>query len=656
MYEKFMKRNLKLISVCLWLAVIVAVGCGNDEANATVRTIDVSRIAVPRSVTLTKGSPLRLQGKGILTTDMLELAGSGNAETSCTQPVSSVQDNSFEIELPADFASGTYSLTLIRGDKRLKLGSISITITSTADVPDRKGMTVKGMVSCDGIGVSGVVVSDGFETTTTDKNGIYYLPSEKKNGYVFISVPGQYAAECQNGNEPQFFKYVTQNATSVVEQRDFTLRKVDNTRYKLFVMTDFHLANRNNDLKQYANFLTDVNNTIEKETQGGVPVYGLDLGDLSWDLYWYDNNYALAECKRELNKINCPIFNLPGNHDNDPYKANDWTAEQAWKNTIGPTYYSFNIGKAHYVMLDNIQYLNNGGAEGAVGDRSYNDIIVDTQMKWLEKDLAYITDSNTPIVIAMHANLYNNPSLKNGKATVSANLQNSASLKALLARFKEVHVLTGHTHINFTVEEGNIIEHNTAAVCATWWWTGKDGYAGNHTCNDGSPGGYSVWTVDGADFSWYYKGTGEDRNCQFRTYDLNETQITAAKFAPNTTDDKLSQYAGVYAGKRDDNKVLINVWGYDDKWRVEVAEGGKSLDVSRVYGLDPLHIISYEALRLNAGKTPTAAFVTEGTAHLFEVTASSATSTLEIKVTDRFGNVYTETMTRPKKMDSTLFK
>jgi hypothetical protein len=33
---------------------------------------------------------------------------------------------------------------------------------------------------------------------------------------------------------------------------------------------------------------------------------------------------------------------------------------------------------------------------------------------------------------------------------------------------------------------------------------------------------------------------------------------------------------------------------------------------------------------------------------MFKVTASSANSTLDIKVTDRFGNVYTETMTRPK--------
>ena len=41
---------------------------------------------------------------------------------------------------------------------------------------------------------------------------------------------------------------------------------------------------------------------------------------------------------------------------------------------------------------------------------------------------------------------------------------------------------------------------------------------------------------------------------------------------------------------------------------------------------------------------------------VFKVTASSASSTLDIKVTDRFGNVYTETMTRPKAFTTDQYK
>lgn len=643
-----MKTSWKLLGICLLMASTLIVSCGNDDMGISPNAIDVSGISVPSSMTITNGSLLQLQGSGLKTTDIVELINRDEATLKFNVPVSSVQEQTFGITLPEEFVSGTYSLTLIRDEKRLRLGTMNINLAPDTEIPDKAGMTLKGVVFCNGKGVPDVVVSDGFEVTTTDEKGIYYLPSLKKNGYVFISIPGNYEVECQNTNEPLFYRRVTQNNTSTVEQKDFSLRKTDNTHHKLFVMTDFHLADRNNDLKQYGSFLTDVNKTILGESLEGTKVYGLNLGDLSWELYWYSNDFALAECMKELNKIDCPVFSLPGNHDNDPYKANDWDAEQPFKNTVCPTYYSFNLGNVHYVMLDNIQYLNTNGAEGVIGDRNYNDLIVDNQMKWLEKDLAFITDNSTPVIVAMHANLYRNPFLIGSEPVKTTNLQNAERLKEVLSRFSNVHILTGHTHINFTVETDDWMEHNTAAVCATWWWTGKDGYANNHICKDGSPGGYSVWDINNKNLNWYYKGTGFGKDYQFRAYDLNETYITAEKFAPKSTDEKLAVYAGTYANKRNDNKILINVWNYDSQWKIEVTENGKSLEVKRVYQKDPLHIISYEALRLNAGSTPTSSFTTGSTAHLFEATASSPTSTLEIKVTDRFGNVYSETMARPK--------
>lgn len=99
---------------------------------------------------------------------------------------------------------------------------------------------------------------------------------------------------------------------------------------------------------------------------------------------------------------------------------------------------------------------------------------------------------------------------------------------------------------------------------------------------------------------------------------------------------------------------MVNVWGYDPEWKVEMTENGKPLEVTRVVAKDPLHIISYEAKRLNVGATPTADFVSCATAHMFKGTASNATSTVEIKVTDRFGNTYSETMNRPKSLSCSM--
>ena len=79
-----------------------------------------------------------------------------------------------------------------------------------------------------------------------------------------------------------------------------------------------------------------------------------------------------------------------------------------------------------------------------------------------------------------------------------------------------------------------------------------------------------------------------------------------------------------------------------------MTENGKSLPVSQASSSlfrDPLHIITYVAV---SGKTGEDSFTTKSCSHMWMVTASSPSSTLEIKVTDNFGNVYTETMSRPK--------
>ena len=98
------------------------------------------------------------------------------------------------------------------------------------------------------------------------------------------------------------------------------------------------------------------------------------------------------------------------------------------------------------------------------------------------------------------------------------------------------------------------------------------------------------------------------------------------------------------------NVVYINVWGWDPEWKVSVKENGVELNPTRVYMKDPLHTYAYDATRVykNSNNTYTEVLTSSNNYHLFAANASSATSTLTIEVTDRFGNKYTETMSRPK--------
>ena len=283
---------------------------------------NITGVSIPSNIDVTDGGEVTLTGKGFKIGDKIELVSSLDTSIKYTSNVTAVTAGTVTFSVPVNFTTGNYRLTVVRGTERLLLGATLLNLVADTDIPDVDGMTVKGVVYSDGKGISGVVVSDGYEVTVTDAQGVYYLPSLKKTGFVFISIPGNYEV-VNTGNAPQFFKRLS-NSTSTVEQKDFSLIKVDNQKHVVIPMADWHLANRNNDLDQFNNkVLPDVNATIDKYAADGTKVYILTLGDMTWDLYWYDNNFGLNEYIPYMNKLNSPVFNLIGNHDYDPYYEND---------------------------------------------------------------------------------------------------------------------------------------------------------------------------------------------------------------------------------------------------------------------------------------------------------------------------------------------
>ena len=364
------------------------------------------------------------------------------------------------------------------------------------------------------------------------------------------------------------------------------------------------------------------------------------------------HNYSFKEYLADASGIKgVPVYHTIGNHDHSMYYMGDFDTVKDYKENIGPTYYSFNVGKVHYVVLDDVECTNATATTDDKGNacykREYNGRVVADEIAWLKKDLASVPNG-TPLVVTMHIPLYN--------AQGNASLKDASALVNVLRTYPEVHLVTAHTHTVYNNDkrsDNHIYEHNAGAICATWWWSGKE-TPGVHIGQDGSPGGYTVMDVTGTDFKWQFKPTGKGTDFQFRTYDRNEIQITKAKYAPNYTGSDFN--SSIWGNASSANEVYINVWNWDPDWKVDVTENGTPLQVSRLSSgeLDPLHYIAYTAKRYN--KNATATFKTDKNYHLFKVTASSATSTLDIKVTDRFGNVYTETMTRPKAFTTDQYK
>ncbi len=521
-----------------------------------------------------------------------------------------------------------------------------------------KGVTVAGTVECDGKPVAGVVVSDGYEVTKTDKKGAYYLKSKKQNPQVFISTPSGYEP-VRDDVMPQFWADFTLPADQY-ERHDFRLKKVDNKKHAVIFLADIHLANERNDVDIFTGPYVDcIKEQVRSLNSKGIPAYTINLGDGTWDLYWYAHEFEIGDLRKTLNAADYPtaFYNVMGNHDNDGATPAgddvDLRASLPYQKAFGPRYYSFNLGDVHYVVLDNIEYINEPlqkeSYPGIKGRRNYKENFTPEQLEWLRKDLAKVS-YDTPIVVSMHC-----PLLRWKKNDGSAEYHikpeetSSRELLSILKPYKDVHTFSGHSHrqclVRMPKDEQNLIDHNISGACGAWWRTRAT--ALKNLCPDGTPAGYELFTADGPELKWEHKAFEYDHDKQFYAWDMNgikdyfanEREVRAfRKNYPEWTD-----YSDV-----PENYVYVNLWAWDPEGELKITENGKELPVEIVNEENPLYVVSYMVRNTiwlnqvyNKGYHKTRKF------QLFRAKASSPDSPVEISWTDCFGKETKETLKRP---------
>ena len=593
-------------------------------------------------------------------TDVILLQDAGGISYVAT--IVDISTQSISVRLPSQLVSGTYRISIKRGSRKKQLGTLLITIVDSLDFKPAAGTTVYGKIHCGGKPVPGVVVSDGVEVTCTDEHGIYEMHSLKENRYVFMSVPSGYEA-LSDGIRPLFYSMLKADY-KVCERVDFELRQSgDQTNYTLLVLGDMHLANRTKDLQQFKEFTDEVNTYLVNHKKDKI--YGLTLGDMTWDTYWYTNRFAFPQYLDVMNEAfhDLQIWHTMGNHDNDYKGLDDYTAAEAYIRYVCPPYYSFNIGHFHYIVLDDIDCRDYDGTTS----RRFHVSVTNLQFEWLKKDLQYVS-KDTPVIITMHAQLFNPETTSIGYRYRLP--ENDVRRLFDIIEGYDVSVITGHTHnvFNVTNEDAKVVasskgitnemhvrEHNSGSVCASWWWSGNL-TPGIHLSTDGSHGGYAIWNVQGDDYEYSYKATGRPESHQFHAYDLNNVSFSMDDVplmpdtVPQSVKDEYMKYVEEYPGLQN-NEVLINIWNWSPEWSLEVTdENGNRLDWKQVVTYDPLHIAALTVKRFNTSSlNATPAFITLPASHFFKVKLQNATDDIKISVKDQFGHVYEEKMARPQK-------
>ena len=435
------------------------------------------------------------------------------------------------------------------------------------------GGTITGIVTDGKRPIANAVLSDGFAVVKTDANGRYAIILGDKSEFLFLSTPAGYDFKTDMGSVNRQYE-----GLGARNEINFTLKKLkqDDSKHHFIIWADPQVKNKKDVAQMMATSVPDVKQLV-KALGSKALVHGIGVGDLVWDALPLFDDYNKA-----VELMGIPFFQCLGNHDMDYRQGGDETSDRTFKQYYGPTYYSFNRGKAHYIVLDDVRYLGE--------ERKYDGHISETQLAWMEKDLQHVAKGDL-VIINVHIPIHN--SVKNNEA-----------FYAILKDYTNVHVMSGHTHYNRNVIKSGVFEHNHGAVCGAWW-TGP-------MCGDGTPRGYGVYAVDGTELKWYYKGTGEDRNYQIS---IDIEPLTG------------------------NNRIIANVWNHDPQWNVEYFLDGVSAGkMEMTKGFDPEAVRLYKGAELPASRGFAEPSRTE---HLFMAHCSSDVKMVKVIATDRFGEQFT---------------
>ncbi len=449
-------------------------------------------------------------------------------------------------------------------------GSAFIALKASAITGLKHGEIISGRVSSEGKGIAGAVVSDGYSVVKTDKDGYYKLQPHELADCVFLSTPAGYEFKSNNHIVQQYEHLGARN------EYHFKLQKLkqDDDHHHFIIWADPQIKNKDDIDQMMTSSVPDVQKLV-KDLGKNALVHGISVGDIVWDVLPLFADYNLA-----VTRMGIPFFQALGNHDMDYRQGGDETSDRTFKQYYGPTFYSFNRGQAHYIVLDDVRYLGT--------DRNYDGYISEAQLAWLQKDLALVP-SDQLVIINLHI-------------PVHSSVKNREDFYALFKNHKNVHIMSGHTHYNKNVIQNGVYEHNHGAVCGAWW-TGP-------ICEDGTPRGYGVYEVKGKKLSWYYKATGKSRAHQI-SIDIEE--LTKQK------------------------RVLANVWNYDPDWKIECFLDGKKVEMERHTAFDPEAVRLYKGNNMPAGRTFPEPKRTD---HIFMVHAGPELKNVKIVATDPFGNQY----------------
>ena len=362
-------------------------------------------------------------------------------------------------------------------------------------------------------GVSGVIVSNGSDVTTTDRGGRYRLSVDGETT-LFIVKPSGWRPPLDDHNLPRFYYHHRPEGSPELEYAgiaptgslppsiDFALYpQTEPERFRALIFGDPQPYTE----EEVDYFASDV---IDELTGIGDVAFGLTLGDNVGD------DLDLLELLNDATaQVGVPWYNVLGNHDMNYDATSDPHSDETFERIYGPTTFAFVYSGVHFIVVDDVIYPPQDD------DRSYIGGLRPDQLAFVENYVAQVPNDDL-VVITMHI-----PIDEVGNHFRS---KDRKQLFQLLKDHPNTLSLSAHTHTQrhqfFDQETGwtqtHPHHHYTVGTTSGSWWNGmKDETGVPHTMmRDGTPNGYVFITFDGNDYVIDYKVAGQPASYQMNVH------------------------------------------------------------------------------------------------------------------------------------------
>ena len=416
-----------------------------------------------------------------------------------------------------------------------------------------------GKRDADEKGLPNVAVSNGQEIVETDEQGNWKL-SASNDVIFFVIKPSGWMTPLNNHKLPRFH-YIHKPKGSPPSRYPGTAptgplpKSIDFPLHKQDEPDKFRAIFFGDPQPQTQTEIDYIANDIVAELIGNDAKFGVTLGDIM-----FDNLSLFGSLNRTIALIGIPWYNVIGNHDLNFEAKLDRYSDETFERVYGPPYYSYDYGKVHFIVLDNVDWNHDEQRNRA----TYRGSFGKQQLAFVKADLARVPKDRL-VMLMMHIPLTTTGDRKD--------------LYRLIEKRPYTLSISGHTHwqAHQFIDRGDgwmgAKPHHhivNVTVSGSWWKGAKDERGIPHTImRDGAPNGYSIITFDGAKATFDFKAARFPKSHQLR---IHAPISIASKDSAKTI-----VYVNVFSGsKKSTVKLRVN--------------GGPWVELKKTDEVDPYYV------------------------------------------------------------------